>query len=156
VASWQEFESQAPQMAAAGRKMLYQYGQPLAYLATVRKDGAPRIHPICPSIVNGSLYAFIGLSPKRRDLERDGHYALHTFPCRGVDDEFLVMGHATASRDSAVRAQVINHLVALGVKIGDGEELFEFKIDSVMHAEYAGGPGTWPPKYSVWKASRAS
>jgi hypothetical protein len=49
MATWSEFEQADPTMAAAGRKLLYQFGIGLGYLATVRKDGGPRVHPICPS-----------------------------------------------------------------------------------------------------------
>ena len=95
MATWIEFETDAPDIAAAGRQMLYQFGVGLAFLATLRKDGAPRLHPVCPTIVDGHLYALIGPTPKRADLMRDGRYALHTFPPVDVDDEFLVMGRAT-------------------------------------------------------------
>ena len=35
-----KFETHAPEIAEAGRKLLYQFGVGLAFLATVRKDGA--------------------------------------------------------------------------------------------------------------------
>ena len=65
MASWTDFENASPEMAEAGKKLLYQYGVGIAFLATVRKDGAPRLHPICPTVVNGRLYALIGPSHKR-------------------------------------------------------------------------------------------
>ena len=34
MATWAEFESAAPAIAAAGKTMLYQFGVGLAYLAT--------------------------------------------------------------------------------------------------------------------------
>ena len=98
MASWREFEMQAPDMAAAGRQLLYQFGPGFANLATVRQDGAPRLHPICPTVVNDWLYALIlPSSPKCGDLKRDGRYALHTFPPKDRDDEFLVMGARPSS-----------------------------------------------------------
>src|SRR5215510_2111058 len=73
MTSWSEFEAREPEMAAAGKKLLYQFGVGLAFLATVRKDGAPRLHPICPTVVDGDLYALIlPVSPKCGDLKRDG------------------------------------------------------------------------------------
>lgn len=153
MATWREFEKLAPTIAAAGRKLLYHFGPGLAFLATVRRDGAPRLHPICPTIVDGALYAFIlGKSPKCGDLRRDGRYALHTFPLRDVDDEFLVMGRALAIDDPDLRARVGDDLGSRGVKGGGPEEgLFELLIERAMHAEYNGPHGTWPPKYLVWK-----
>ncbi len=151
MATWKEFEAAAPQIAEAGKKLLYQFGPGLAFLATVRKDGAPRLHPVCPTVFDGALYALVGPSHKRGDLRRDGRFALHTFPPVEVDDEFLVMGRARAVADRLREKQVRADLVGRGMKSSDDEELFEFAIERAMHAKYPGGHGTWPPKYSVWK-----
>jgi hypothetical protein len=117
----------------------------------VRRDGAPRLHPVSPTIVDGRLYAVIGTSPKRGDLARDGRFALHTFPCPEVDDEFLVMGRAARVENPATYDAVVKDLKAHGVITQPGEWCFEFRIERAMHAKYSGGHGTWPPKYSVWK-----
>jgi len=153
MTSWKAFESIAPEMAAGGLKLLYQFGPGLAFLATVRKDGAPRLHPICPTVVDGALYALIlPSSPKCGDLKRDGRYALHTFPPVENDDEFLVMGRAEFVNDTAQAARVRDDQKARGMTSTEDEELFRFDIDRVMYAKYPGGHGTWPPKYLVWKA----
>ena len=151
MATWADFENASPEMAEAGKKLLYQFGVGLAFLATVRKDGAPRLHPICPTVVNGHLYALIGPSHKRADLRHDGRYALHTFPPQDVDDEFLVMGRATFIGDPAIAEAVRKDLTARGMTSTNDELPFEFGIERVMHAKYPGGHGTWPPKYSIWK-----
>lgn len=151
MATWAEFEGAAPEIAEAGKKLRYQSGVGLAYLATLRKDGGPRLHPICPTIVAGRLYALIGPSHKRADLRRDGRYALHTFPAPEVDDEFLVMGRANFIDDPAVAELVRGDLVARGMKNSADEFPFEFEIERAMYAKYPGSHGTWPPKYSVWK-----
>src|SRR6266704_3965772 len=44
-----------PDFADAGRALLYQFGVGLAFLATVRRDGGPRVHPVCPLICHGGL-----------------------------------------------------------------------------------------------------
>ena len=152
MATWSEFETDASDIATAGRQLLYQFGVGLAFLATLRKDGAPRLHPICPTIVDGHLYALIGPTPKRADLRRDGRYALHTFPSVDVDDEFLVSGRAMFIDDDAIADKVRDNLVARGMTSTNDELPFEFRIESVMHAKYPGGHGTWPPKYSIWKS----
>ena len=82
MASWEEFEEGRPDLAAAGRALFYQFGVGLAFLATVRRDGGPRVHPMCPLIHGGGLFAFIVPGPKQADLRRDGRYALHSFPAR--------------------------------------------------------------------------
>jgi hypothetical protein len=152
MATWSDLESAAPEIADAGRKLLYQFGVGLAYLATIRMDGAPRLHPCCPTIVDGRLYALIGPSHKRADLKRDGRYALHTFPCPNIDDEFLVMGRATLVGDPELAEAVRKDLTSRGMKSSADEIAFEFGIERVMHAKYPGGPAAWPPKYSIWKA----
>lgn len=151
MVSWSVFENDAPDLAEAGKKLLYQFGVGLGFLATLRKDGAPRLHPICPTVVDGRLYALIGPTPKRADLKRDGRYALHTFPAAEVDDEFLVTGRAKFIDDPAVADKVRTDLVARGMTSTHDECPFEFQIERVMHAKYPGGHGTWPPKYSIWK-----
>jgi hypothetical protein len=155
MASWQEFETGAPAMADAGKTLLYQFGPGLAFLATVRKDGAPRLHPICPTIVDGSLYALILPSSRKcSDLKRDGRYALHTFPPKDKDDEFLVTGRACLVDDHAQAMRVRDDLVARGMKSSGEEALFRLEIDTVLHADYPGGHGTFPPKYTRWRADR--
>jgi hypothetical protein len=150
MVSWSQFEAAARQIADAGRKLIHQHGIGLAYLATLRKDGAPRLHPICPTVFEGGLYALIGPTHKRRDLLRDGRFALHSFPCPEVDDEFLVMGRARMIDDESLRSRVLADLKSKGMTSTEDEWLFEFQIDRAMHAAYNGPHGTWPPKYAVW------
>ena len=53
---WEQFEQEAPALAESGRKLIYQVPVGLGYLATVRPDGGPRVHPFCPVITGGGLY----------------------------------------------------------------------------------------------------
>ena len=96
--TWKEFETAAAELASAGRRLFYQFGPTgpgLGFLATTRADGGPRVHPVCPALHNGGLYLFvIGSSPKRRDLVRDGRYALHAFPGRTDDESSALSGEA--------------------------------------------------------------
>ena len=138
-------------MAEAGRDLLYHFGPGLGYLATVRGDGAPRVHPVCPVLANDGLYVFIGnQSPKRGDLLRDGRFALHTFPQPEVDDEFYVAGTAVVSEDPGVRAAVYEAYIATGAFTSD-DTLFELLIERALHARYRPRP-SWPPEYTRWPA----
>ena len=93
MATWADFQRAAPQLTTKGRELLYQYGPPLGYLATVRADGGPRLHPFCPIIAEGGLWAYIlRHSPKGADLRRDPRFALHALSPTDVDDEFFVRG----------------------------------------------------------------
>ena len=64
---WHEFVAAAPELAATGESLLFQFGVGLAFLATVRKDGGPRLHPVCPVLSHGRLYVLvIPTSPHRK------------------------------------------------------------------------------------------
>jgi Pyridoxamine 5'-phosphate oxidase len=122
---WGELAAERPELAEVGRAMIYQFRVGLGYLATIRKDGGPRVHPVCPVIANGGLYVFIGNhSPKRYDLLRDGRFALHSFPNPEVDDEFTVSGRARRIDDAAVRQIVYDAYTATGATTSD-DTLFE-------------------------------
>jgi len=139
-----------PEMAAAGQKLLYQFGPGLGYLATVRKDGGPRVHPFCPIVSDGELWAFVlTRSPKGQDLLRDGRYSLHAFPKPDTDDEFYVSGTATVVDDPARRRSVADATTA---NVGELEEtLFALDIERALLAVYETRP-QWPPVYTVWRA----
>ena len=148
MATWAEFETSAPEMAAEGRRLLYQFGIGLGFLGTVRADGGPRMHPICPIVAAGGLYAFIVPSPKERDLRRDGRYALHSFPPEETDDEFYVTGQAIEIHDADVRAAVES---AYENNVEAGHSLFRLDIDRALLAIYR-HRGDFPPAYTRWKA----
>jgi Pyridoxamine 5'-phosphate oxidase len=112
MATWSDFAAADPTLAAGIRALLQQYGPGLAYLATVRADGGPRLHPVSPVVTDEGLYCFIVDSPKRRDLERDGRYALHSFPPEESDDEAFLTGRATRVRDPLVIARLAEALHA--------------------------------------------
>jgi hypothetical protein len=150
MATWAEFEADAPGLAQAGRRLLYQHGPGLGYLATVRADGAPRVHPVCPHIADGRLWVFVGhASPKRRDLRRDGRYALHAFPCPDVDDEFMVAGTAEPLEDADVEARV---RADLPFSSQPDDRPFELRIERALLATYGPRP-SWPPAYTRWPVS---
>jgi hypothetical protein len=112
MASWSDFTAADPTLAAAIRALFEQYGPGLAYLATIRRDGAPRLHPVSPVFTDEGLYCFIVASPKRGDLARDGRYALHSFPPEESDDEAYLTGRASRVRDPLVIATLSEALRA--------------------------------------------
>ena len=103
---WAEFEAEAPDIAAEGRRLLYARGDGEALLVTVRGAELPRVHPINVGVVDGGLYAFLLPSPKRTDLEQDGRFALHAHQDPAAPDEFSVRGRAKVVGDPASRAAV--------------------------------------------------
>lgn len=151
MTSWGEVADQAPELAEACLRLLKGDGATVAYLATVRKDGGPRVHPVMPVIAGGRLYVFVvTMSWKYQDLLRDGRYALHSSPATVDGEEFYLMGPARQVAASAVRAAV---RAACDQRLGshDFEALFELDIDRVLHTRWAnwGTKETWP-HYLKW------
>src|SRR5215510_11382529 len=105
MVTWRELAAAAPDLADIGRSLLFQFKVGLAFLATVRRDGAPRLHPVCPVLSNGRLFVLITpTSPKRDDLLRDGRYALQSFPQpKPGSDEFYIGGSAALVDDPIMR-----------------------------------------------------
>ncbi len=153
MATWAEFEGAAPQLSSKGRALLYQYGPPLGYIATVRPDGGPRVHPFCPIVAEGGLWAFVlRHSPKCADLRRDPRFAIHAFCPTEVDDEFFVRGRAEPAEPTSDLKEAII-AAALPATVGaDQEQLFQLHLDRVLLATYA-HRGQWPPSYERWFAS---
>jgi hypothetical protein len=152
LATWADFEATAPALAARGRALLYQYGPPLGYLATVRADGGPRVHPFCPVVTEGGLWAYVlRHSPKGADLRRDPRFALHALAPQDVDDEFFVRGRAEPVEPSeTLKAAIIG--AALPARVGaEEEQLFQLHLDRVLLATYT-RRGQWPPTYDRWSA----
>ena len=147
---WHEFVAAAPELAATGEGLLFQFGVGLAFLATVRKDGGPRLHPVCPVLSHGRLYVLIiPTSPKQQDLRRDGRYALQTFPQPKPDSaEFYITGRAELIEDPILRRAVFNDAKH---KAHESEILFELKVDRAMHTTWEGwGTAELRPLHRQW------
>lgn len=81
MATWTDFETAAPELAAHVRERLLAHKH--LTIATIRKDGSPRISGTEIVIDDGALW--IGSMPnalKAKDLRRDPRFALHS----GSDD----------------------------------------------------------------------
>jgi len=154
VVSWLAFKQQEPEMAAQGKSLLYQHGVGLAFLATIRPDGRPRVHPMCPLISDDGLFAFIVPSPKQRDLKRIGAFALHSFPCPTNEDAFYVTGKAglvsDADRREALARQFVAEREAIGVvPPSEDDALFQLDIESCLLTRTT-GHGDLAPDHRVW------
>jgi len=135
MVTWKDFAAAAPALAEAGRSLLRQFGVGLAFLATVRKDGAPRLHPVCPVLANDRLFVLITpASPKLHDLQGDGRYALQTFPQpKPGSNEFYLAGKAFLVDDASARAAILRE----AKHMADASEIaFELWIDRVMHTRW--------------------
>ncbi|WP_432983357.1 pyridoxamine 5'-phosphate oxidase family protein [Dactylosporangium sp. CA-233914] len=149
MATWADFATAEPSLASAIRTLVCQYGPGLGYLATVRPDGGPRIHPVSPVITDEGLFCFVLASPKRYDLDRDGRYSLHSFPATDSDDEAYLSGRATPVTDETR----ITHLATL-TRAADGIDwkLYELTVDVAMLVHHE-TPTT--STRTVWKARKS-
>jgi nitroimidazol reductase NimA-like FMN-containing flavoprotein (pyridoxamine 5'-phosphate oxidase superfamily) len=155
VATWADVGSAAPELAAAGERLFRTFT--LAFLATVRPDGGPRVHPVTITVHDGRLYAFlVSGTPKRGDLLRDPRYALHSFPSfpggtvdSYVDDELVVFGRARPVEDVETRAAVASvHNDTVHVR----DLLFELEVERVQHKTRRDGKAV----YAWWPTGTSS
>lgn len=148
---WAEFAARAPQLVerALPLFLLDAPGAGLGYLATVRADGGPRVHPVAPVLLDSHLFLFVlTRTPKQADLRRDGRYALHSWPHpfeedRFDDEEFYLAGRAEPRGDNELRRRV-------AAETGDAPEtgaVFELSIERALHKQRRGGL-----RYEVWRA----
>jgi hypothetical protein len=159
--TWTEFERHQPALADAGRGQLYQFGIGLAFLATIRPGGGPRVHPVCPVIGPAGLHLLIKAGPKQQDLRRDGRYALHSDTCPPPrhDDGFAITGRAREVTDAgtaaAVRRQVLAERAGNVWPGFDEEAIFELSLESCLltltqaDGRFLAGP-------TIWRAGSAS
>jgi len=139
--------------------MLFGHDVGLGFLATVRPDGGPRVHPVCPLITDEGLYGFIVPGPKLDDLRRDPPYALHaeTFPPPDHDDAFYLTGEIAELTDRTLRAALSAQFLAERNLTEpwpgfDDQALIEYRIGRVLLTltrERDGLPAghtIWPPR----------
>ena len=134
--SWRELVAGNPELAEFGAARLLD--SEVAYLATVRKDGSPRVHPVTPIIGQGRLFVFMEpTSPKGYDLRRDGRYAMH---CQvensgGGNGEFYLSGLARPVDDDATRAIAV---AAASYDVAERYILFELSVRQALSTIYTG------------------
>jgi hypothetical protein len=151
VTPWNQLQEEAAEIAEAGSRLLPE----VSYLATVDSAGRPRVHPFCPAIARGRLWAFVMEgSPKRRDLDTNGHFAIHALP-GPEDEEFYVAGTARRVEDPEIRVAV---LAAMPYDDADDRHLlYEFSLERALWTTWENfqKPGM-RPVHRVWRATRKS
>lgn len=172
MTSWKAFSQQAPELAEFGRARFQCDGfsgmsaanagtqgeaqgantpqgvdtrQGVAYLATVRADGGPRVHPVTP-ILGEELFLFMEpTSPKGKDLQRDPRYSLHCAveDAGGGGGEFYVRGRARLVQDPRLREQAVR---AAPYTPRDDYILFVLSVEFAFMNRYVDGqaqPKRW-------------
>ena len=155
MATWRDLGEERPDLTDAGRALFYQFGVGLAFLATVRRDARPRLHPMCPLLTEDGIFAFIIPSPKQGDLRRDGAYAMHSFPRLNNEDAFYVTGRARIVESPSLRELLARQFVQERSQFpvmppAPEDALFEFGIDSCLVTRTT-GHGDPAPQHVVWR-----
>ena len=157
--TWSDFRRAEPELAESGRSLFYYFGVGLAFLATTRRDGAPRLHPICVIVAGEGLYGLIIPSPKLNDLRRDGRYALHSYPLEDNEDAIYVTGRAEERSAREVRGAVIDIFLSEPGRQGpplepshfEAQTVVEFLLESCLLTRTSGHGGQ-NVRHTIWKA----
>jgi len=137
MASWNEIESAAPELAARARAAFDAHRHKV--LATLRRDGSPRISGIEASFTDGELW--LGMMPSSRkalDLRRDPRLALHSATEDPPDDptawpgDAKLAGRAVEVADPAMLARLGAGEEGDGAE-GGGAHLFRVDITELVH-----------------------
>lgn len=151
--SFAEFVALAPEIADAFLERLR--AEEVAFLATVSRAGKPRLHPFVPKVVSGHLLAFImDDSPKIRDLDANGAYALHTLP-GPEDEECYLSGQALRADPNLTEPAATAMGFATGI---DAHHiLFELRIERALWTRWLDfGTPTHRPSRKCWNEERGT
>ena len=160
MASWKEFEAEAPELAGRVRAAFDAHRHKL--LATLRRDGSPRISGIEATFADGELW--LGMMPGSRkalDLRRDPRLALHSASEDPPEDDpagwpgdAKLAGRAVEVSDPALKERL-----AGGSGQPDDSHLFRVELAEVVHTR-VGDPADhlvielWRPGRGVRRMQR--
>ncbi len=145
MATWQELHHAAPELAAAVEARFTANKHHV--LATLRRDGSPRVSGTEVELVDGQLRLGSMLrAVKAADLQRDGRFALHANP----GDGSMEGGDAKVS---GVAVEVVEHPAA------DDSHLFLLDVrEVVLTSLHPDGDRlvieTWGPDSGVRRVER--
>jgi hypothetical protein len=161
VPSWSAVAAEAPELAARASGLLTAWTH--LTLATLRRDGSPRISGTEAMLVGDDLWigSMVG-AVKARDLRRDPRYALHS----GSEDppdwpgDAKVAGRAEEVDDPERKREVA--LASSGGEEAAGEpmHLFRLDVEELVVVELGGDPPdrlvitSWHPGRGVERIER--
>jgi hypothetical protein len=150
---WSALEHRQPGLAELGRKRLLEPG--VVLVATIRGDGTPRVSPVEPFILDGTLWlSMLWQSRKAVDLLRDPRILVHSVVTSrdGGEGEFKIRGTARAEDDPDLSRR---YAAAVAASLGWSPEpgrfhLFAVTIGEVTFIRYDDATGDqhvarWPP-----------
>lgn len=145
---WAEFATGAPEMAALGREQLDM--RRVVLIATVRRDGSPRISGAEAVMFEGDLFlAMMWRSRKAVDLRRDPRLVIHNPICSNSGDEveFSLKGRAIEVHDAGLRRRFVKAVAATTTWKEPHFHLFAIDIHSAAVVKYERGEQlvkVWP------------
>ncbi|WP_329616870.1 pyridoxamine 5'-phosphate oxidase family protein [Streptomyces brevispora] len=134
--SWADFRTAEPDFADTVRHRFQQYKHHV--LATLRKDGSPRVTGLEVEFRLGE--PLLGMMPNSRkalDLRRDPRFAVQANPgpdAEMADGDVRISGRAVEVTDPAVLAHFIDE-----VKPPEPFHLFRLELIEVVHTGIEGG-----------------
>lgn len=134
--SWGELQLAAPDIAEFGRQRL---DGKVAYLATLRGNGDPRVHPVTAFLSNTRCFIFAEPdSSKVRDLSRNGKFHLHCAmsDSSGSSGEFQMSGTVVEVREQAFRAEAEANCP---FRPSARSILYELRLQEAVATSYRGG-----------------
>jgi len=150
MTSWEQFATADKSLSDFGKERLEHR---ISYLATIRPDGSPRVHPVSPFIVFGRLFLYMEpTSPKSSDLRRDPRFSIHCSieDNSGGKGEFLIRGRAKEMLDQKTRESVFSSAEDIGFQPQERYVLFELMLTEARSTVYQDGE----PVRSFWKAQQ--
>jgi hypothetical protein len=126
MASWSDVTRAAPELARGVQARFEATG--LGLLATVRRDGSPRISGIEPLFALGELWlGSMADARKGADLRRDPRFALHsaTTDKDVAEGDAKIAGRAVLVDDPATAARFVEHF---GAETGRAPEAGTFDL----------------------------
>ena len=156
MARWDELEAAAPELAARVRERFAAHRHNL--LATLRRDGSPRISGIEVQQSGGQLWiGMMGGSRKAADLQRDPRLAVHSAPVDLdlADGDAKVSGRAEEVVDEA---EIAAWLGDLGSEPPGPFHLFRVDVEEVSVVRVDGDHlviDAWRPDRGLWRVERS-
>jgi hypothetical protein len=145
VASWAEFEAAAPELGAAGRRLLIGAdGIAIGFLASLNATSTLHLSPVCPIFGADQIYLSAGeRTPKVGDLRATRAYVLHAF-LGANDEEFQVAG--SAREVFAVEERAAAHAAIRFAAFRRSDPIFCLSIERALwvYWERVGEPDTRP------------
>ena len=149
---WMDVRREHPRLADIGEDRLLQPG--VVLVATIRRDGTPRVSPVEPLLMDGELWlSMLYGSTKARDLQRDPRILVHSVVCSrdGSSGEFKVRGRAREVLDEPTQCRYAGEVAQrLGWDPTPGRfHLFTVDISDITYIRFVDATGEqfvqrWP------------